>query len=140
MKTSTKTRQEIILEEGRDECGNVVIPEGVTSIGDHAFLGSKIESVELPETLKSIGYCSFSNCYNLKKIDIPRGVTNISYGAFSGCTNLESISIPETVTSIKGELFSHCTGLKKIIVPLHLVYQAAEETSQNVIIEVIREY
>lgn len=136
LKTSTVTRVETILESARDECGHVVIPEGVTAIGDHAFMGSKIESVELPKTLTSIGYCSFSHCKNLRKLEIPEGVREIHYGAFSCCENLEYISIPKTVASIKGDLFSHCTGLKRIVVPLHLVNQAATETSAA--IEVLR--
>ena len=136
LKTFTITRVETIVEDGRNECGHVVIPEGVTIIGDHAFMHSKIESIELPKTVRKIGYCSFSDCKSLKRVEIPYGVRRIAYGAFSGCTNLEYISIPETVASIKGDLFSHCSGLKKIVVPLHLVNQAAEATSAT--IEILR--
>ena len=138
LKTSTATRIETILESARDECGHVVVPEGVTAIGNHAFMGSKIESVELPKTLTSIGYCSFSNCMNLRRLEIPEGVKEIQYGAFSCCKNLEYISIPTTVASLKGDLFSHCTGLKTIVVPLHLVNQAASETPSSANIEVLR--
>lgn len=132
LKTSTTTRIETIVEDGRNECGHVVIPEGVTIIGDHAFFHSKITSIELPKTLRRIGYCSFSDCRNLKWLEIPYGVREFGYGAFSGCENLEFISIPATVASIKGDLFSHCSGLKKIIVPLHLANQAAEETGATI--------
>ncbi len=133
----TVMQKEIILREGYNESGDVVVPDGVTTIGDHAFMHSVARTIKLPNTLKTIGYCSFSDCNNLRKIDIPEGVTHIGYGAFSGCTNLECISIPRTVASIRGDLFEKC-GLKKIIVPLHLVYQASEETPKNVLIEVIR--
>lgn len=138
LKTSTTTRVETVLENARDESGHVVVPDGVTAIGDHAFFHSKIESVELPKTLERIGYCAFSDCKNLRRIEIPNGVREIHYGAFSGCTNLEYISIPKTVANIKGDLFSQCTGLKKIVVPLHLAYQAAEETSAT--IEILSKY
>ncbi len=137
LKTSTTTRVETIVEDGRDECGHIVIPEGVTIIGDHAFMHSKIGSIEFPKTLRRIGYCSFSDCMNLRKLEIPYGVREFGYGAFSGCENLEYISIPVTVASIKGDLFSHCSGLKKIVVPLHLANQAAEETHAT-IIEILR--
>ena len=136
LKTSTITRVETIVEDGRNECGHVVIPEGVTIIGDHAFMHSKIESIELPETLRRIGYCSFSDCMLLRRLEIPYGVREFDYGAFSGCKNLEYISIPETVASLEGDLFSHCIGLKKIVVPLHLANQAANET--NATIEILR--
>lgn len=137
LKTFTTTRVETIVKDSRNECGHVVIPEGVTIIGDHAFIHSKIESIELPKTLRKIGYCSFSDCMSLRRLEIPYGVQEFSYGSFSGCENLEYISIPETVASIKGDLFSHCSGLKKIVVPLHLANQAAEETNAA-IIEILR--
>lgn len=138
IKNSTITYTETILENVNHESGNIVVPEGVTTIGDHAFAGSSIENVQLPWTLVTIGYCSFSNCVNLTRLEIPKGVKEIGYGAFSGCKNLEYISFPDTVISIKGDLFSRCTGLKRISVPLHLVFEAAMETPPDVVIEVIR--
>lgn len=134
LKTSTITRVETIVEDGRNECGHIVIPEGVTIIGDHAFMHSKIESIRLPKTLKPIGYCSFSDCMGLRRLEIPYGILGFGYGAFSGCENLEYISIPETVASIKGDLFSHCNGLRKIVVPFHLSNQAVEETNATIIL------
>ena len=134
LKTSTTTRIETIVEDGSNECGHVVIPEGVTIIGDHAFMHSKIASIELPETLTRIGYCSFADCMLLRRLEIPYGVREFGYGAFSGCRNLEYISIPATVASLQGDLFSHCSGLKKIVVPLQLANQAAKETNATIVI------
>ncbi len=134
LKTSTTTRVETIVEDGRNECGHVVIPEGVTIIGDHAFMHSKIESIELPTTLTRIGYCSFADCMLLRELEIPCGVREFGYGAFSGCRNLEYISIPKTVASLDNDLFSQCSGLKKIVVPLHLANQAAKETNATIVI------
>jgi hypothetical protein len=42
---------------------NVIVPEGVTSIGENAFQGcTHIESITLPEGITSIGQWAFSNC------------------------------------------------------------------------------
>ena len=110
-----------IVVDGSKEIGHVVIPEGVIAIGDHAFMSSDIESIELPSTLTSIGYCSFSDCKNLKRLVIPEKVTEISYGAFSGCENLECIFVPSTVRSLlTGDKFSHCINFKKIILTISL--------------------
>lgn len=108
-----------IVVNGREETGHVVVPKGVTAIGDHAFMFSEMKSIELPRTLTSIGYCSFSNCCNLRRLIIPDGVTEISYGAFSECKNLEYIVVPSAVRSLlTGDKFSHCKKLKKIIVTI----------------------
>lgn len=110
-----------IVVNGSKETGHVVVPEGVIAIGDHAFMYSDMESIELPSTLTSIGYCSFSDCKNLKRLVIPDEVTEISYGAFSGCENLECIYVPSTVRSLlTGDKFSHCRNLKKIIITISL--------------------
>ena len=54
------------------------IPEGVTEIGNGAFIG----------------------CTSLQSIDIPNSVTKILGDAFSVCTSLQSIVIPNSVTKI----------------------------------------
>lgn len=113
-----------IVLNGSQETGHVVVKEGVTAIGDHAFMYSNMKSIELPSTLLSIGYCAFSCCNNLKRLVIPDRVTEISYGAFSCCENLECIYVPSTVRSLlTGDKFSHCRKLEKIIIlPFHLMF------------------
>lgn len=59
----------------------VVIPNGVTSIGEYAFF----------------------RCKSLKSVIIPDGVTSIGNYAFSDCKSLRSVVIPDSVISI-GEI------------------------------------
>lgn len=59
-----------------------VIQEGITGLGDCLFFASGLQSVELPESLTSIGELVFHNCDDLTEITIPRGVTEIGEGAF----------------------------------------------------------
>ena len=47
---------------------NVVIPEGTERIGNKWFWGSRIESIEIPCSVKEIGKCAFRNCKNLRQI------------------------------------------------------------------------
>ena len=97
---------------------NVEIPSGVTSIGGDAFYGcSGLTSIEIPSGVTSIGGGAFSGCSGLTSIEIPSGVTSIGNSAFYGCSNLTSIEIPSGVTSIGNYAFSGCSGLTSIEIP-----------------------
>lgn len=89
---------------GWDSCKNIseiIISEGVTSIGYNAFYECEnLESVTLPNSLKVIGSNAFFGCKSLHNIAIPNGVTEIGEGAFAGCESLKNITIPDSVTSI----------------------------------------
>ncbi|MBQ8359002.1 MAG: leucine-rich repeat domain-containing protein [Oscillospiraceae bacterium] len=68
-----------------DSILQVVIQEGVTSIGNCAFVDCKnITSVSIADSVTSIGTLAFSDCENLSRINIPSGITKIGGSAFSG--------------------------------------------------------
>jgi len=106
--------------------GNVVIPSSVqykgvdykvTRIAMSAFDYCKqLTSVELPQSLLSIGWWSFSDCIGLTSITIPSSVTSIGQGAFRGCIGLVSINIPKSVTKIENEAFKRCRQLKDVVI------------------------
>lgn len=95
----------------------VVIEDGVTSVGDHAFDGcSKLTSITIPDSVTSIGYCTFSGCSKLKSITIPDSVTSIGRYAFSECISLTSITIPDSVTSMAPYAFYGCQSIKDVYI------------------------
>ncbi len=97
----------------------LTIPDGVTSIGDRAFIGcASLTSVTIPDSVTNIGSYTFYNCTNLSSIAIPNSVTNIDESAFSSCTSLTNITIPDSVTSIGSRAFSSCTSLTSITIPV----------------------
>ncbi len=97
---------------------DLVIPDGVTSIGGAAFSGCRsLESITIPDSVTSIGRAAFSNCRSLESITIPDSVTSIGGYAFQYCSSLESITIPDSVTSIGGYAFQYCSSLKSITIP-----------------------
>ncbi|MGN0558718.1 MAG: leucine-rich repeat protein [Acutalibacteraceae bacterium] len=57
----------------------------------------KDASYTVADTVKYIGYYSFSNNEFIKSVTIPDGVTEIRDGAFLACSSLESITIPDSV-------------------------------------------
>ena len=89
---------------------SIVIEEGVTSIGNFAFLQSTISSnqsmifsVSIASSVKSIGDGAFAYCNSLTSVDLPESVTSIGYKVFYGCTDLTSITseaiVPPTCIS-----------------------------------------
>lgn len=73
----------------------IIIPEGVVSIGSEAFYG----------------------CSALKKVQLPTSLVCFDrYSHFSHCTSLDSIFIPQNVDSIPSDIFVDCHSLAKIVV------------------------
>lgn len=104
-----------VLTEYNGPGGDVVIPDGVTSIGDEAFLCCQsLTSVTIPDSVTSIGDDAFYYCYNLTSVSIPNGVTSIGGFAFVFCTGLKSVTIPDSVTSIGNGAFASCDNLTAI--------------------------
>ena len=97
----------------RDVSGEFVIPDGVTEIGEKAFLDcTSLESVTIPDSVTKIGDCAFSYCTSLASVNIPSSVTEIGDYAFEECTSLESV----TIGSKAYVSFHGCTSLKSVII------------------------
>ncbi|MBR3818603.1 MAG: leucine-rich repeat domain-containing protein [Clostridia bacterium] len=95
---------------------NLVIPEGMSTIGDYKFYNFKsIKNITWSDSVTAIGKAAFSKS-GLETIDIPVNITSISDYAFSYCGKLESVTIPGSVTSIGDYAFYNCTGLTSITI------------------------
>ena len=100
--------------------GTLSIPEThngkpVVEIGREAFLNcTKLTSVTIPTSVKTIGWYAFSGCTGLTSINIPDSVTTIDWFAFSGCTGLTSVAIGNSVTCIDAAAFSGCSNLTSV--------------------------
>jgi len=73
-------------------------------------------SIDILNSVTSIGKTAFGGCTGLTSIDIS-SVTIIGEGAFAGCTSLIGITIPDGVTEIGGWAFDACSSLTSIIIP-----------------------
>lgn len=99
----------------KDEVEHVIINEGVTDIGKHAFLSfSKLQDVKIASTVEIIDVAAFEECKALAEITLPKGLKEFGEEAFFGCSSLTSISIPEKVTYLPDYIFQSCSSLKNI--------------------------
>lgn len=129
-----------------DSISKILIDEGVTSIGSHAFVWCKnvdyfylpnglisIEpfafygcssdvSIVLPDTMSRIGSCAFQHFTGLTSIDIPDSITEIGDDAFSGCYKLLSFNMPDSVTAIGMSSFSGCNNLSTLTLSNQLTF------------------
>ena len=110
------------------------------SIGSsHAFAGTGITALVLPQTLRSIGSSAFYGCAELASVTIPDGITSIGAHMFNGCQALENIILPDSVTAIGDNAFAN-SGLTSIDLPDGLrsmgtsVFQGAAALSGTVVI------
>jgi len=144
-----------VLTKYNGKAAEVVIPAnlGITEIGGRAFDYPKITSVVIPAGVTTIGDWAFSGCENLtaitvneqntaytsvdgvlfnkakttlikypagkqgQKYTIPNSVTSIERNAFSYCTSLTSVTIPNSVISIGDGAFYSCRSLASITIP-----------------------
>lgn len=85
---------------------DIVIQEGTVGIADSSI--RRINSVQLPSTLKYIGDRAFQNQYpyiNLSEMNLPEGLISIGSYAFES-TDLKEITIPSSVESVGSYAFS----------------------------------
>ena len=93
----------------------------VASIGPNAFKSCNVESVVLPDGLRTIGYRAFYQCDSLKSVSLPDGLECIGREAFLYCSKLEKITFPGKLTFL-GENAFRGVPLKEIILPEGLTY------------------
>lgn len=91
---------------------NIVIPDTVTTFGDHVFYGcSSLESVTLGSAITEIGDGMFFGLTALESVMLRGNVTSIGENAFFNCTSLAAFSFPATVTSVGESAFWGCSAL-----------------------------
>lgn len=107
-----------ILYDVLREYSEIIIPDGVTEISGHCFSRAAIrceqplETVIIPQSVKTIGERAFLNLDNLKYVEIEGSVTIGEY-AFASCSKLEEVVIKGRA-NIGNNAFSNCTSLKRV--------------------------
>ena len=104
---------------------SLVIPYGVEVIEENAFgynyydgdnCCASLESIELPESLKTIGQYAFYGCTALKSIKFPGSLEEIPAYVLSKCTALTSVEISSGTKKICDYAFNNCESLKTLTI------------------------
>ncbi|MCM1368543.1 MAG: leucine-rich repeat domain-containing protein [Roseburia sp.] len=112
--------------DGNWENADIIIPAAyrqkpVTVIKDHGFEDSKIKSVIIPDSVKTVGTQAFAYCDNLKTVTFGNGVTDIGKFAFRS-TALETVTLPDSVKTIGNNAFGNNGSLKSVTVNANAVF------------------
>lgn len=121
--------------EYREAIATADITEGVTTIGNYAFMNMpNLRIVNLPEGMTRLGQSAFYMCHALKGINFPGTITEMANGVFNN-TGLESpvynthifaymppsytgeYIIPEGIEKIAGYSFESCYQLTSVTIP-----------------------
>ena len=99
----------------RSSITSIVLPDGLTTIGDYAFIQCTITSITIPESVTSIGTNAFEYSH-LTSIEIKSSEFNIGKEAFRACNDLSSVTIRNSAATIGTKAFYHCENITFVII------------------------
>lgn len=108
-----------------DLSGQCVLPNTLKYIQDNAFNGSKIKTINIPDSVINIGGGAFASCKSLVYVDFgtqystTKHLDYIGPDAFKYCESLQAMEIPSTVTRIGAYAFEYCTKLSAVVIADH---------------------
>ena len=113
----------------------LVLGRGITSIGAEAFCGGTTtlwQELEIPDGVVSIGNHAFSTTFYYGTLKIPDSVVSIGDQAFYSCGNFTgSLTIPDSVVSIGKYAFYNCTGFSGDLIIGNGVLEIGESAFDN---------
>lgn len=93
----------------------VVLSEGLKTIGDYAFQGNAIlDNISFPSSLITIGSYAFKSCTMLQKVELLGEIYTIGTEAFRFCIELLEVVIDCKVTRIENNCFYGCSKLQTV--------------------------
>ena len=90
-----------------------LVPKNIKWIPRNQFPNLELEEISLPEGLEEIRAHAF-HCCKLHRLELPSTVRRIGFGAFSACDLLEEVILPEGIESIGPLAFSECESLRTV--------------------------
>lgn len=93
------------------------LPDTLQTIGDYAVYHTAIKTLFLPESTIYVGQGAFSSCYDLTDVTISGNLKTIEDETFERCMNLKTVNIANGVESVGNKAFYECSALQSINIP-----------------------
>lgn len=104
--------------EYREEILRVVLPDGLTNIGNLAFYECEnLTAIVIPNSVEIIGEYAFAGCKELVILQLGSSVQKIQEGAFLECLSLADVSFPDSLQMLGIKAFYRCETLTTITIP-----------------------
>ena len=87
----------------------------VVMIQPNSFRGAGITAAVIPEGVTYIGQGAFMNCTKLESVTFPSTLQHLDKDSFSGCTSLPYVILPASLASVSGNPFATCNAMDGII-------------------------
>ena len=91
-----------------------IVPNGVTAIEQDAFSWAGLTSVELPDSMRTVGSGAFYYAQELRKIVFPAGSIRIDSFAFGSCQSLRTVVFPGRDVTVADYAFTECGSLSGV--------------------------
>lgn len=92
---------------------SVVIESGITYIGENAFLGAEIGSVNIPGSVGVVDTHAFANTPKLHEVIFHEGTTQVRQEAFMN-SGIRTLELPASLTDVGYQAFAFCGELYKV--------------------------
>jgi hypothetical protein len=111
----TAIANEAFRMDWNGKTSSVILPDGIVSIGNRAFMYVKFSQFQLPKALMRIGDEAFEDCSNLTTLTVPEGVVSIGNYAFYYCSSLKRLELPSSLTSLGERIINYCSNLIAVV-------------------------
>lgn len=88
----------------------VMLPDNIEEIGELAFSQTRIDTINIPASLKRMGDSAFAfTRWGMSSITLPEGLKDVYINCFRNAYGLERVVLPSTVDTIHSLAFHHST-------------------------------
>lgn len=95
---------------------NIVFEKGVTNVGNNAFSGVDVETVDMSNSVEVIEDGAFNNCKKLSEIKNINNLKSVESFAFMSCSSLKKINFPNTLETVGFEILYGTASLEELTI------------------------